>query len=52
MMQKALGAYCFTPAATVEMIWRLTASRSSRVIPAWRGRPAVMMTTSAPAMSL
>ena len=52
MMEKALGACCFTPLATLVMILMLVASRSSRVMPGLRGRPAVTITTSAPAMSL
>ena len=52
MMQKALGALALTPAATAPMILMLTLRRSSRVIPASRGLPAVTMTRSAPWMSL
>ena len=49
-MTKALGAYCFTPWATLVMASRFTLSRSSRLIPGLRGTPAVTMQTSASLM--
>ncbi len=50
-MTKAFGAYCLMPAPTLVMTFRFTVSRSSRLIPGWRGTPAVTMTTSAPSMT-
>ncbi len=50
-MTKAFGAFALRPAPTAAMTFRLTPSRSSRLIPGLRGTPAVTMTTSAPAIS-
>jgi len=47
----AFGAWVRMPSATDFMILELVASRSSRLMPGLRARPAVMMQTSAPAMS-
>ena len=50
-MMKEFGAYVLIPSATCDMIFELTPIRSSRLIPGFRGSPAVTMTTSEPAMS-
>ena len=50
-MTKALGAYFLMPAPACSITLRLIESRSSRLMPGFRGTPAVMMMTSAPSMS-
>ena len=50
-MTKASGQFVFRFSATLRMILRLMLNRSSRDMPGLRGTPAVMITTSAPAMS-
>ena len=50
-MTKALGAYCLMPWPACSMTFRLMPSRSSRLMPGFRGTPAVTMITSAPAIS-
>ncbi len=50
-MTKAFGAWVFKPSPTAFITLRLMPSRSSRLMPALRGTPAVTMATSAPAMS-
>ncbi len=47
----AFGAYLATCSATPRTILALTSSRSIRLIPGLRGRPAVMTTTSEPSMA-
>ncbi len=50
-MTNAPGQCAFTPSATCAITPAFLATRSSRLIPGWRGKPAVMITTSAPAMA-
>ena len=50
-MTKASGACCLMPAPTEAMTLRLMPRRSSRLMPGFRGTPAVTMQTSAPAMA-
>ena len=51
-MTIALGAYSLTFCATCLTMPVFTEIRSSRLMPGLRGRPAVITTTSEPAMSL
>ena len=51
-MTKAPGACSLMPVATWPMTPAFLDSRSSRDIPGMRGKPAVTITTSAPAMAL
>ena len=48
---KASGAWSRMPSPTAFMTLRLMPSRSSRLIPGFRGTPAVTMHTLAPRMS-
>ena len=48
---KALGQCAFMPSATWPMTPAFLASRSSRLMPGMRGKPAVTITTSDPAMA-
>ena len=50
-MTTAFGAYSATFSATCRTIFALTSSRSIRLMPGLRGRPAVMMTTSEPSIA-
>ena len=50
-MTKAFGACVLMPSPTDFMTLRLMPMRSSRLMPGFRGTPAVTMQTSAPAMS-
>ena len=50
-MTKAPGACVLMPAPTASITFRLMPSRSSRLMPGFRGTPAVTMITSEPAMS-
>ena len=47
----AFGACALMPSPTAFMTLRLMPIRSSRLMPGFRGTPAVTMQTSAPAMS-
>ena len=51
-MTKAPGQCCLMPSATVAITPAFLATRSSRLMPGWRGKPAVTITTSDPAMAL
>ncbi len=48
---KAPGACALMPSATVSMTSAFLASRSSRDMPGLRGKPAVTITTSEPAIA-
>ena len=50
-MTTAFGAYLATFSATWRTILALTSSRSIRLMPGLRGRPAVITTTSEPSMA-
>ncbi len=50
-MTNASGQWSRMPAATSAMTPAFLASRSSRLMPGWRGKPAVTITTSAPAIA-
>ena len=50
-MTNACFACSLIPAPTASITLRLMPSRSSRLMPGFRGTPAVTMTTSAPAMA-
>jgi hypothetical protein len=50
-MTNALDAYFLMPAPACSMTLRLMPSRSSRLIPGFRGTPAVTITTSAPSIA-
>ena len=52
MITIASGAFAFTASATDFIIFELVVRRSSRLIPGLRGKPAVIITRSEPAMSL
>ena len=51
MITTASGACCLMLSQMPLMIWPFLPSRSRRVMPGLRGRPAVTMTRSAPAIS-
>ena len=48
-MTKASGQFCLMPSATWAITLAFLATRSSRDMPGIRGKPAVTITTSAPA---
>ena len=50
-MTTAFGAYLATFSATPRTILALTSSRSIRLMPGLRGRPAVITTTSEPSIA-
>jgi hypothetical protein len=50
-MTKASGQCCLIASPTVLTMPALVAIRSSRLMPGFRGMPAVTITTSAPAMA-
>ena len=47
----ASGQWVLMPSATVAITPAFFATRSSRDMPGWRGKPAVTIPTSAPAMA-